>query len=76
MKVLSETARGKIGTERYFETWDSAVDAAEARSRELETDGYVVWREENIGKRWTAHCEPQESTVNYQPRPEVLIEVF
>lgn len=76
MKILSETARGTIGKERYFDTWDAAVDAAEARARDLEAQKYLVWREENIGKRWTAHCEPQESTVNYQPRPEILLEVF
>lgn len=74
--VFSETSRGTIGAERYYPTWDTAIDAAESRAAELEAQGYIVWRSESIGKRWTAHCEGQESTVNFQPRPTVLLEVF
>lgn len=51
-----------------FETWDSAVDFAESLARELEEDGYLVWRAEAIGKCWTAHFEAIESTPMYQPR--------
>ncbi len=76
MIVLSETQRGTIGSERYFDSWDAAIDAAEERARQLEAQKYLVWRSESIGKRWTAHCEGQESTVNYQPRADILLEVF
>lgn len=75
MIVLTELSRGTIGSERYFYSWDAAIDAAEARARELEGQKYLVWRSESIGTRWTAHCEGQESTPNFQPRADILLEV-
>lgn len=40
-----------------FGLWDEAVDYAESLARELEEDGYAVFRSEDIGRYWVARAD-------------------